>query len=187
VVVIHTPNVHCIVCCIRLISSGIFVVPRKAFLRCVFITRQPCKLMWRLLDFVSFRGCPVHSLSHLLDLRLGFHCLDTNFSKGVSYFYIAVRTGYQSFRSLPWCSLFSFPTHVMRIKQESSCAIQFKRHALNTSWTVCTCASASSGVWNIATKEWKSYIAEIWSALLILFDLLKNAVCIPCPINNTFE
>jgi len=29
--------------------------------------------------------------------------------------------------------------------------------------------------------------AEIWSALLILFDLLKNAVCIPCPIDNNFE
>ena len=29
--------------------------------------------------------------------------------------------------------------------------------------------------------------AEIWSTLLILFDLLKNAVCIPCPINNNFE
>ena len=29
-------------------------------------------------------------------------------------------------------------------------------------------------------------IAEIWSALLILFDLLKNAVYIPCPINNNF-
>ena len=28
---------------------------------------------------------------------------------------------------------------------------------------------------------------EIWSALLILFDLLKNAVCIPCPINNDFD
>jgi len=26
--------------------------------------------------------------------------------------------------------------------------------------------------------------AEIWSALLILFDLLKNAVCIPCPIKR---
>jgi len=23
--------------------------------------------------------------------------------------------------------------------------------------------------------------------LIILFDLLKNAVCIPCPINNNFE
>jgi len=30
-------------------------------------------------------------------------------------------------------------------------------------------------------------VAEIWLALLILFDLLKNAVCIPCPINNNFE
>ena len=30
-------------------------------------------------------------------------------------------------------------------------------------------------------------VAEIWSALLILFDSLKNAVCIPCPINNNFE
>ena len=30
-------------------------------------------------------------------------------------------------------------------------------------------------------------VAEIWSALLILFDLLKNAVCIPCPIKNNFE
>ena len=30
-------------------------------------------------------------------------------------------------------------------------------------------------------------VAEIWSALLILFDLLKNAVCIPCLINNNFE
>jgi len=30
-------------------------------------------------------------------------------------------------------------------------------------------------------------VAEIWSALLILFDLLKNAVWIPCPINNNFE
>ena len=27
-------------------------------------------------------------------------------------------------------------------------------------------------------------IAEIWSALLILFDLLKNIICIPCPINT---
>jgi len=33
----------------------------------------------------------------------------------------------------------------------------------------------------------KIFLAEIWSALLILFDLLKNAVCIPCPINNNFE
>ena len=32
-----------------------------------------------------------------------------------------------------------------------------------------------------------NYSAEISSALLILFDLLKNAVCIPCPINNNFE
>jgi len=39
---------------------------------------------------------PVHSLSHLLQLRLGFHCLDANFSKGVSYFHAAVRTGYQT-------------------------------------------------------------------------------------------
>jgi len=30
-------------------------------------------------------------------------------------------------------------------------------------------------------------VAEIWSALVILFDLLKNAVCIPCTINNNFE
>ena len=30
-------------------------------------------------------------------------------------------------------------------------------------------------------------VAEIWLTLLILFDLLKNAVCIPCPINNNFE
>jgi len=30
-------------------------------------------------------------------------------------------------------------------------------------------------------------VAEIWSALLSLFDLLKNAACIPCPINNNFE
>ena len=28
-------------------------------------------------------------------------------------------------------------------------------------------------------------VAEIWSALL--FDLLKNAVCIPCPIDNNLE
>jgi len=30
-------------------------------------------------------------------------------------------------------------------------------------------------------------VAKILSVLLILFDLLKNAVCIPCPINNNFE
>jgi len=30
-------------------------------------------------------------------------------------------------------------------------------------------------------------VAEIWSALLILFDSLKNAVCIPCPINNNLN
>ena len=30
-------------------------------------------------------------------------------------------------------------------------------------------------------------VADIWSALLILFDLLKNAVCNPFPINNKFE
>ena len=30
-------------------------------------------------------------------------------------------------------------------------------------------------------------VAEIWSALLILFDLLKIYVCIPCPINNNSE
>jgi len=30
-------------------------------------------------------------------------------------------------------------------------------------------------------------VCEIWSALLILFDLLKNAVCILCPINKNFE
>jgi len=35
--------------------------------------------------------------------------------------------------------------------------------------------------------SFKSGVAEIWSALLILFDLLQNAVCIPCPINNNFE
>jgi len=29
--------------------------------------------------------------------------------------------------------------------------------------------------------------AEMWSALLISFDLLKNAVWIPCPINTNFE
>ena len=29
--------------------------------------------------------------------------------------------------------------------------------------------------------------AEIWSALLSLCDLLKNAVCIPCPINDNFK
>jgi len=29
-------------------------------------------------------------------------------------------------------------------QEKSSCAIQFKRHVLNTSWTVCTRASASS-------------------------------------------
>ena len=28
------------------------------------------------------------------------------------------------------------------------------------------------------------YVAEIWSAFLILFDFLKNTVCIPCPINK---
>jgi len=39
---------------------------------------------------------------------------------------------------------FSFPTHVLRIKKKSSCAIQFKRHVLNTSWTVCTRTIASS-------------------------------------------
>ena len=30
-------------------------------------------------------------------------------------------------------------------------------------------------------------VAEIRSALLILFGLLKNVICIPCPINNNFE
>ena len=30
-------------------------------------------------------------------------------------------------------------------------------------------------------------VAEIWSALLILFDLLTNDICIPCPINNNSE
>ena len=30
-------------------------------------------------------------------------------------------------------------------------------------------------------------VPEMWSALFILFDLLKNAVSIPCPINNNFE
>ena len=30
-------------------------------------------------------------------------------------------------------------------------------------------------------------VAEIWSALLISFDLLKKAVCIPCPINNNLN
>jgi len=34
---------------------------------------------------------------------------------------------------------------------------------------------------------YKTTVAEMWSFLLILFDLLKNAVCIPCPINNNFE
>jgi len=33
----------------------------------------------------------------------------------------------------------------------------------------------------------KTTVAEILSVLLILFDLLKNAVCIPYPIDNTFE
>ena len=28
--------------------------------------------------------------------------------------------------------------------------------------------------------------AEIWLAILIVFGLLKNAVCITCPINNNF-
>jgi len=36
-------------------------------------------------------------------------------------------------------------------------------------------------------KYFWTTVAEIWSALLILFDLLKNAVCIPCPINSNFE
>jgi len=35
--------------------------------------------------------------------------------------------------------------------------------------------------------SFKTTVAEIWSALLILFDLFKKAVCIPCPINNNFE
>jgi len=30
-------------------------------------------------------------------------------------------------------------------------------------------------------------VAEIWSALIILFDLLINAVRIPCPVDNNFE
>jgi len=30
-------------------------------------------------------------------------------------------------------------------------------------------------------------VAEIRSTLLILFDLLKNADCIPCPIENNFD
>ena len=29
-------------------------------------------------------------------------------------------------------------------------------------------------------------VAEIWSVLLSMFDLLKNAVCIPCPIKNNW-
>jgi len=29
-------------------------------------------------------------------------------------------------------------------------------------------------------------VAEIWSALFILFDL-RNAVCISCTINNNYE
>ena len=33
----------------------------------------------------------------------------------------------------------------------------------------------------------KLFESNALSALLILFDLLKNAVCIPCPINNNFE
>jgi len=28
--------------------------------------------------------------------------------------------------------------------------------------------------------------AEIWAALSTLFDLLKSAVCIPCPVNTNF-
>ena len=35
--------------------------------------------------------------------------------------------------------------------------------------------------------NFETTVAEIWSALLILFDLLENAICIPCPINNYFE
>ena len=35
--------------------------------------------------------------------------------------------------------------------------------------------------------HFQTTVAEIWSALLILFDMLKNAVCIPCPINDNFE
>ena len=30
-------------------------------------------------------------------------------------------------------------------------------------------------------------VVEIWSVLLILFDLLKNTICILCQINNNFE
>jgi len=35
--------------------------------------------------------------------------------------------------------------------------------------------------------HFQTTVAEIWSALLILFDMLKNAVCIPCLINDNFE
>jgi len=35
--------------------------------------------------------------------------------------------------------------------------------------------------------NFQTTVAEIRSALLILFDLLKNAICIPFPINNNFE
>jgi len=35
--------------------------------------------------------------------------------------------------------------------------------------------------------HFQTTVAEIWSVLLILFDLLKIAVRIPCPINNNFE
>ena len=41
---------------------------------------------------------------------------------------------------------------------------------------------------NFSNKMYfQTTVAEIWSALITLFDLLKITICIPCPINNNFE
>jgi len=69
--------------------------------------------------------CSVHSLSHLLQLRLGLYCLDANISKSVSYFSVAARTVYQMIpinrRSATYLvfnlSPFSFPMHVVCIRK----------------------------------------------------------------------
>ena len=43
-------------------------------------------------------------------------------------------------------------------------------------------------IWSAPNRMYfKNTVAEIWSAHLIFFYLLKNAVCIPCPVNNNFD
>jgi len=54
-------------------------------------------------------------------------------------------------------SPFSFPTHVLCIKKSHSARFGLNGTRLNTSWTVCTCASASSESEHTNVAYTKSY------------------------------